>query len=157
MKDHTTSKPEGARRPHTVYVTDELWALLERHHLELRLATTAASPSKIDFVEQVIRVGLEAMGSPSVGQQVPRPRSSQSASRHKEEVPDTSPPLVPPSVPRPEESPSAEAARTPKPASEKISRHRLSAMERLMQASDPGRPAPIPSAAREPQRSKGEK
>ena len=57
MNDHTTAKTTESRRPHTIYLTDQVWEALERRHLELRLAG-AAPPSKIDFVEDVLRAGL---------------------------------------------------------------------------------------------------
>lgn len=44
-----------------LYLTEEVWQALGRRHLELRPQGTAPD-SKIGFVEQVLRVGLEAIG-----------------------------------------------------------------------------------------------
>jgi len=134
MNDHTTAKTPESRRPHTIYLTDQVWEALERRHLELRLAG-AAPPSKIDFVEDVLRAGLEAPAASSS----PKSRALGTATRRK--------PAPPPPPEAAERSTEAvpEAPSRPQPSPRVTPRR--SAMDRLMQASDPGRPAPIQSAA----------
>jgi hypothetical protein len=122
------------RDPHTVYLTPETWDALEHAYLEQRMAD-ASRISKIEFIEDLIRRGLPRAK--------PRPRAM----------------VAPPAAPMPAStsspagsggSPIAEPApvRRQRPTTEVTRRpRRNSALERLIQASDPGRPAPIDSAA----------
>jgi hypothetical protein len=116
------------RKPHTVYLTAELWSAIERSHLELRLQKPEA-PSKIEYIEQVLRAGLENL---SVGE-----RQRQQRQRRPTATPPSSPPEP------------ASATRQPTVGTTPpIAVHRRpTALERLKQASDPGQPAPIRSVA----------
>lgn len=110
------------RKPHTVYLTAELWSAIERSHLELRLQKPEA-PSKIEYIEQVLRAGLGHLSATG------RQRPSRPAA--------TPPPATPDPAPAPP------AVTTPPVAAQR----RPTALERLKQASDPGQPAPIRSVA----------
>ena len=129
----TDPNPKENRRPHTVYLTDDVWDAIERRHLEAKLSGEA--DSKIEFLEGLITTGLG--GNTPTAQR----RPSTAAARVTE-------PATPSAPAQPKEEPAAarEAKRTtPPPAAPKP--RRSSALDRLMQASDPGRPAPIASAA----------
>ena len=141
------------RRPHTVYLRDEIWDALDRSYLETRL-NSAASPSKIEFIEQVLEAGMETVAAQmsalssaednrrkptqTTAQRIPEktttdeggvdaPPLSGSAQRDEQETAESTSPTAPPLR--------GQAAR------------RSSALERLVRASEPGRPAPINSAA----------
>jgi hypothetical protein len=137
------------RRPHTVYLRDEIWEALDRRHLEARLSSSVP-PSKIEFIEQVLQAGMEALAAsttnlssteepaqdvqettaaPAISDsEADEPPLSGSSQRDEQVTLDTSRPTTPP--PR-----------------RQAGARRSSALERLVQASEPGRPAPINSAA----------
>lgn len=119
MTDDAARFADRRRRAHTVYLTEEVWQALGRRHLELRLQGTAPD-SKIEFVEQVLRVGLAAIGPKG---KAPAAWEAKPAAHQADEVEPT-------------------AAARPQSTS-----RRTTVMDRLLQASDPGRPAPIRSAA----------
>ena len=111
------------RKPHTVYLTDEVWSAVERGHLELRLRSPSA-PAKIEYIEQLLQAGL---GRLSRQDAAPRPSP---AAPPKKATDSPTPAAPPPAAPAPSRRPSA--------------------LERLKQASDPGQPAPIRSVADQP-------
>lgn len=114
-----------SRKPHTVYLTADVWSAIERGHLELRLREPSA-PSKIEYIEQVLRAGLTQLAP---------------AQRGRPWQPATTPPPAPTvSTEAPHVTP---AVTTPPIAAQR----RPTALERLKQASDPGQPAPIRSVA----------
>jgi hypothetical protein len=137
-------QPQVSRHPHTVYLTDEVWAALDRAHLETRLREGKAGPSKMEFVEATLSAGLAAIGE-SPARSLSRRRGCQDVDRVT--VTGAAEPAAP------GEQPATQSAAAP-PASEGTPEHeekrrvrRSGALERLKQASDPGRPAPIRSAA----------
>jgi hypothetical protein len=125
------------RDPHTVYLTPETWEALEQEYLQRRM-TGGPGVSKIEFIEDLIRTALPGRKTrtPSVRQ----PVAAGEASTTSEPTVQTEPPMV---KPTPAKRP------RPKPASPSL-RRKGSAIERLLEASDPGRPAPIVSAAGAP-------
>lgn len=125
MSTETSPPLTETRKPHTVYLTAELWSAIERSHLELRLQKSDA-PSKIEYIEQVLRAGLDHV---SAGQRQ-RPRRPAA-------TPQPAPP-APASAPQPTSTATRHPVTAPR---------RPTALERLKQASDPGQPAPIRSVA----------
>jgi hypothetical protein len=151
------------RGAHTVYLSDDLWHALERTYLELRLAGTG-QVSKVEFIEATMRAGLDLLN---------RPTESRPAS-HNAEEPTARNILSTAEISgletlskaqttmagvkasdKPKGDPENEATTyTTKPktdgqteAGTKRSGRRPNALDRLRQASDPGRPAPIHSVA----------
>lgn len=127
MSAESTSPLTENRKPHTVYLTGELWSAIERGHLELRLREPAA-PSKIEYIERVLQAGLERLSAPS-RQQARRTPLSPTAAQVATPEPVTA------QAPAPAAKPPA------------VTQRRPTALERLKQASDPGQPAPIRSVA----------
>jgi hypothetical protein len=132
-RDTTPRSITELRQPHTVYLTNEVWEALERMHLQARLSSPAP-PSKIEFIEEVLRAGMRRMAHaapPSLplpaapALEVP-PASNAATGISKEQ----------------EHEPSKRTAPVPS-----APRRRPSPVERLLKASDPGHPAPIRSAA----------
>ncbi|MDQ1447008.1 MAG: hypothetical protein QOI20_3472 [Acidimicrobiaceae bacterium] len=137
------------RRPHTFYLTASMWAELERRYFEQRLA--GGTLSKIAFLEELLRSGLAESSTRTKPQAVaargarveastpPDPAGSTSAA--------TSPAADTPTPPRAKPKTTPATSRPPRAPVE-----RSSALNRLREASDPGRPPPIDSAAplREP-------
>jgi hypothetical protein len=121
------------RPPRTVYMTDELWNDIEQAHMQLRLAAPHTTPrSKIEFTEEVIRLGLAELRRRAhqpvpTGDDATTPRERETAAPTPQ-VEELSPAPAPPPT-RPLPSP------------------RRSAADRLREASNPGRPARIQSAA----------
>jgi len=139
------------RRGHTIYITQEVWTALDRRYLESRIQS-AGGLSKMEFIEQVLLAGMEAV----------RPGGTvRPAARSQSEAPPTRSRAAKLTTPRAIEADAGESeARAPDPASEvktkepvasretpAASNRRASALDRLKQASEPGRPAPIRSAA----------
>lgn len=134
----TTSRPILENRAaHTVYLSDELWDSLERVHLERRLAGSAGV-SKVEFLETVMAAGLRSFQHPPPAQ----PETTDGAAKTdvRESSPAGSPLEVVP------DSSVARLAERPPPVTAS-SKRRPNPMERLLQASDPGHPAPIRSVA----------
>ena len=121
------------RDPHTVYLTVETWDALEHAYLQQRMAD-ASRASKIEFIEDLIRRGLPGRG---------RVRALASPSPAANTEPAPSPAAA--SSPTPAEPAARRRRRSPTEPAPRP--RRKSALERLIQASDPGRPAPIESAA----------
>jgi hypothetical protein len=132
-----------SRDPHTVYLTPETWEALEQEYLQRRMAG-GPGVSKIEFIEDLIRGALPGRKTrtPSVRQ----PVAAGATSAITEPVPPTNPPVATPTP--------ARRAR-PKSGAPTV-RRKNSALERLLEASDPGRPAPIVSAAGAPAGGAGE-
>jgi hypothetical protein len=107
-----------ARRPRTVYLSDELWDALERLYVEERMRRPGEA-SKIAVVEQVVRLGI-----------------AEWRRRH-------APAVLPaePQAPTP-----ARTGRTTSKAA-RARQPRVSPVQRLLLASDPGRAPDIPSVA----------
>lgn len=122
------------RDPHTVYLTPETWEALEQEYLQRRMAG-GPGVSKIEFIEDLIRTALPGRKSrtPSVRQAAP---TSETSATTEQAVRDEPPPATPARVRR----------SRPKPTAAPV-RRKNSALQRLLEASDPGRPAPIVSAA----------
>ena len=118
------------RGAHTVYLSDDLWHALERTYLELRLAGTG-QVSKVEFIEATMRAGLGLLS---------KAQTTMAGVKASD---------------KPKGDPENEATTyTTKPktdgqteAGTKRSGRRPNALDRLRQASDPGRPAPIHSVA----------
>ncbi len=154
MRHTGTRSAMEKRSGHTVYLTDELWAELDRRYYELRAASPRA-PSKIAFIEQILRAGLSATAP---GRATAPPRQPSGASSTRSSAPAVSAsedeaashvsrgadPRAEP--PRPEPAPMAASPS----AAGRPTQRRHGALERLKQASDPGHPAPIRSAAGTP-------
>ena len=121
------------RDPHTVYLTPDTWEALEQEYLQRRMAG-GPGVSKIEFIENLIRSALPGrkVRTPAVRQPVVSEPSISS-----EPSAETQPTIAPPAPSR--KSPPKRVGAQP--------RRRNSALERLLEASDPGRPAPIVSAA----------
>jgi hypothetical protein len=117
------------RQPHTVYLTAGLWAELERRYLQQRL--DGGTESKIALIERILWDGLAVSasepGTPAAAVPQAAPRRSKPAAKQ------------PAKPARP---------RDPKPPT---TRPRVAtkdgALARLREASDPGKPAMIDSAA----------
>ncbi|MDQ6945219.1 MAG: hypothetical protein M3256_02865 [Actinomycetota bacterium] len=145
--DRGADEPRG---PHTLYLTRRLWGELERRYLEQRLA--GGTLSKIAYLEQLLWAGL---GRPPSGDGVPQPPPARSRAvaplkdQNQEKVGAAPRPLTPPPgpdqvpVPGP---PTSETTSRPEPPRPDPPR-RSGALDRLRQASDPGRPTQIDSAA----------
>jgi hypothetical protein len=123
------------RDPHTVYLTPETWEALEQEYLQRRMAG-GPGVSKIEFIEDLIRTALPGrkIRTPSVRQAV---ATSEAPATTEQVVQGEPPPVATPAPPK---------RSRPKPAAPPA-RRKNSALERLLEASDPGRPAPIVSAA----------
>jgi len=124
-----------SRDPHTVYLTPDTWEALEQEYLQRRMAG-GPGVSKIEFIEDLIRTALPGRKSrtPSVRQAV---ATSVTSATIEQVVQDEPPPVATP----------APAKRSrPRPVAPTV-RRKNSALQRLLEASDPGRPAPIVSAA----------
>jgi len=151
MRSEPDAKITENRRAHTVYLTPSLWNALERRHLELRLQGSD-TVSKIEFVELVLLAGLDAL-SGGVGQrratQSPkRSDDSPSSAKRREKAGEPASASEAPVTQAAPETAETVGAESPQAApSTAQPRRRTSALERLKQASDPGRPAPIHSAA----------
>jgi hypothetical protein len=147
------------RGAHTVYLSDEIWDALERTYLELRLAGTGRV-SKVEFIEATMRAGLDVLSRPTENS----PANHNAAGSIRRKVPgdaetsgletpsktETSMAHVMTSA-KPESGPETPETHTAKPKTggqtRSGTRGRPSALDRLRQASDPGRPAPIHSVA----------
>jgi hypothetical protein len=129
MKRATQRPITETRQAHTIYLTAEVWDALERAHLQARLAD-ADSRSKIEFIEEILKLGMQALA----GQNGVSPTS--------DEVPTAQSQIPTRRGPDPADTPNASPE-----ASQPRTRRRSSPVERLLQASDPGRPAPIRSVA----------
>lgn len=153
MKQKAERPITELRHPHTVYLVDEVWGALERMHLEARLRSPRA-PSKIEFIEEVLRTGMRRMAdvTRAVTVEAPVPAAAVETGADEAEVPTLTPTparraatprgavrMAAPRQKRAEAEPPV--ATTPPP------RRRTSPVERLLQASEPGRPAPIRSVA----------
>jgi hypothetical protein len=137
-----------SRHPHTVYLTDDAWQALDRAYLELRLRVSDP-PSKIEFVEQVLAAGLKQWGRGKDGStpSTTAPRATSPDAPTRTETAKTRAPQRPkppdgarrrePSRSKPPPDGPAQAAAAPRPP----------ALQRLLQASDPGRPPAIHSGA----------
>ncbi len=139
------------RRGHTIYVTQEVWTVLDRRYLESRIQSAGAL-SKIEFIEQVLLAGMDAVTPGS---------TVQLAARSQSEAPTPRSRAAKPAAPRAIEVGAGESeAETAAPVAEvkteepvpsrempPASNRRANALDRLKQASEPGRPAPIRSAA----------
>jgi len=160
MRSEPDAKITENRRAHTVYLTPALWNALERRHLELRLQGSD-TVSKIEFVEQVLLAGLDAL-SAGAGQDVlargagqqratqspKRSDDSPSSAKRREKVDEpASASETPVTQAAPEIAETVGVESLQAAPSTAQPRRRTSALERLKQASDPGRPAPIHSAA----------
>ena len=148
-QDHVEPEP---RRPHTFYLTSALWNELERRYLEERLA--GRSLSKIAFLEHVLRSGLDNArsdrGTEPTATTSSRTRrqpatGQRSASGDSKETPPSADPDEPRLSADVAASGTMDAPDTPR--SPARSGSRSSALSRLREASDPGRPPPIESAA----------
>ena len=147
------------RGAHTVYLSDEIWDALERTYLELRLAGTGRV-SKVEFIEATMRAGLDVLSRPTESS----PANHNAAGSIKRKAPgaaETS------GLEKPSKTETSMArvmiSEEPEVGPEKPKTHttktkrggqtgagtgaRPSALDRLRQASDPGRPAPIHSVA----------
>ena len=128
-----------AREPHTVYLRPDLWAALDRHHLELRL-NGRVSDSKIEFVEQVLEAGLGALSGEREARRQRTVSPRDGGSREQ-----------PPESATKGQAAGGEGSRTDRSNERKDASHtpqrRINPVDRLLQASDPGRPASIRSAA----------
>jgi len=154
MRSEPDAKITENRRAHTVYLTPALWNALERRHLELRLQGSD-TVSKIEFVEQVLLAGLDALSSGAgqrrATQSPKRSDDSRSSAKRREKAgepasaSETPVTQVAPEAPEAAETVGAESLQAAPSTAQP--RRRTSALERLKQASDPGRPAPIHSAA----------
>lgn len=148
MTDDAAKLADRRRRAHTVYLTEEVWQALGRRHLELRLQGTAPD-SKIEFVEQVLRMGLAAIGpkgkAPAAWETKPagQPHGTEAAVAAVDKA-DEQPRPAPGYGPAAHQADEAEPTANARPQS---TPRRTTVMDRLLQASDPGRPAPIRSAA----------
>ena len=153
-----------SRRQHSIYVTDDIWEALNRRHLEVQL-TTPEPPSKIEFLEDVIRRGLAATGStaeprrrPSMPTKADQPGAPAVEEGRAPAAPDAPRSAVTPVPPSPPEStardaedvPAAEPAAPVKRSAAPAPRRPRGAVAMLLQASDPGQPARIRSAADDP-------
>ncbi len=122
------------RRPHTVYLTQELWDALDRLYLQSRLEGSATS--KIELIERVLNAGIKAIGADDRNPEtrppkhISQPKRTQTKPTRRRATNQPKPKAV---------SPPGSTAR------------RGSALERLKLASDPGRPTTIASAARSPE------
>lgn len=131
------------RGAHTVYLSDETWEALERCYLQLRLAGKETT-SKIEFIEATMQAGLEALTKLAKG----RPSTN-----NTEEPTATIVNTLPNNPQLSKEEPTFASRNNPvaQPNRTELSRSRnrarSSALDRLRQASDPGRPAPIQSVA----------
>lgn len=139
------------RRGHTIYVTQEVWTALDRRYLESRIQS-AGGLSKMEFIEQVLLAGMEAVKPGSTVRPAARSQSEAAPARSRS---------AKPAAPRAIEAVTGESeAATAAPAAEvkteepvpsretpATSNRRANALDRLKQASEPGRPAPIRSAA----------
>lgn len=140
------------RRPHTVYLTDELWEMLDRRHLETRLSSSTP-PSKIEFIEQVLKAGMEALADATEDRSSPeknRRRVTRSIQGRAEKTATTDQPAAKSPIAGSAQQDEREVVEKTVPATAPPVRRpprRSSALERLVQASEPGRPAPINSAA----------
>jgi hypothetical protein len=137
-----------SRRPHTVYLSADLWGELDRLHLEMRLRTPEA-PSKIEFIEQVLTTGMNAIRRKGSTEPDPEGRSggvgAVEASRAAPEATKTAKgpalsdlPVERRSKPQGSKgqgSPKRPAARTVQAPAPK----RAGPLDRLLAASDPGR------------------
>jgi len=154
MRSTEDSRVVENRRPHTVYLSQSLWDMLERRHLEARLQS-ADAVSKIEFVEQVLQAGLDTLARPAESSRRQRePLQEKRQSQANAEPPAAAAASEPAMVATSEDTVPGQPteAETPRAVGKKQtepSRRRPSAMERLKQASDPGRPAPIRSVAGE--------
>lgn len=142
------------RRPHTFYLTNPVWEELERRYLEQRLA--GGTLTKIAFVETVLRAGLDSSTSTGPPKATRPPARKTAAPRQPTSSASGTPTPQGPVV---ADEASTGAASRPLPAAQSRTDssasqtpNRSTALTRLRQASDPGRPAPITSAApiREP-------
>ena len=147
------------RGAHTVYLSDETWDALERTYLELRLAGTGGV-SKVDFVEATMRAGLDVLSKPAenaaAGHNAPG-STTRTVSGASEISGLETPSEAQTSMARVMISEEPEVGpEKPKTHTTKTKRGgqtgagtgaRPSALDRLRQASDPGRPAPIHSVA----------
>ncbi len=145
------------RRPHTFYLTDQLWEELERRYLQERLAGT--TETKIGFVEEVLRAGLASSRGATGAQPGETTASKQRGTSARRDVgkaaapthhraPGTLPPVAPAPAGAEVDDSDAPAAGARKAAPARPSRTaRSGALARLRDASDPGRPPPINSAA----------
>jgi hypothetical protein len=142
------------RRPHTLYLTDATWQELERRYLEQRLA--GGDLTKIAFAEEVLRSGLTAHAGATSRRTVTTARRMPSGRAPELEAGATDEPASeaqrpqerterPPSPPRPIDPPPAKAGERPPTAPPRAPKR--GALARLREASDPGRPPVIPSAA----------
>jgi hypothetical protein len=139
------------RRPHTVYLRDELWDALDRRYLETRLSSPTP-PSKIEFIEKVLKAGMETLAAAAADvssaeknrKKPPQPAQAMlektTTSENRTDMSTTSDST---------QSDEQETAEKTSPATSptRQASRRSSALRRLMQASEPGRPAPINSAA----------
>ncbi len=151
MRSEPDAKITENRRAHTVYLTPSLWNALERRHLELRLQGSD-TVSKIEFVERVLLAGLDALSSGAgqrrATQSPKRSDDSRSSAKRREKVDEpASASEAPVTQVAPEAVENAGVESLQAAPSTAQPRRRTSALERLKQASDPGRPAPIHSAA----------
>jgi hypothetical protein len=141
----------ASRRARTVYMAPHVWDAIERCYFEMRLRESDG-PSKIEFFEQLVEDGLRTLSR----RVAPTPTKSQpTRPPHPERVTtsslpasaaanastlvrplDTAPSTVAPDHPR-------SSRQLPGPPKKR----RMSPLDRLVLASDPGRPAPIHSAA----------
>ncbi len=146
--DRGADEPRG---PHTLYLTRRLWDELERRYLEQRLA--GGMLSKIAYLEQLLWAGLGRASSGDEAPPQPTPTHSRSGAPLKDQDQDpvdVAPrPLTPPPEPDQVKVPGpATTERTSRPAPPRPDQSRRSgALDRLRQASDPGRPTQIDSAA----------
>jgi hypothetical protein len=146
-----TAKTEN-RRPHTVYLTDKIWDALDRLYLETRLNSTTP-PSKIEFIEQVLEAGMETLAAEIAGRssaEDDRKGTTQAVQETAEKATADADRTNAPNLSRGTQQDEQEMPQTTSPATP-LPRHqasrRSSALERLVRASEPGRPAPINSAA----------
>lgn len=123
------------RQAHTVYLTGEVWHALSRRHLELRLQGTAPD-SKIEFIEQVLRVGLEAVGQKATLSSIEAGMGIAAGEADRQPRPGST-----------DRTAAREGGADKPPSQLRSASQRSKVMDRLLQASDPGRPAPIHSAA----------
>ena len=151
MRSEPDAKITENRRAHTVYLTPALWNALERRHLELRLQGSD-TVSKIEFVERVLLAGLDALsagaGQRRATQSPKRSDDSPSSAKRREKAGEPASASEAPVTQAAPEAVENVGAESPQAATSTAQpRRRTSALERLKQASDPGRPAPIHSAA----------
>lgn len=159
MSRQPASPVTYSRHPHTVYLTEQLWEALDRLYLELRLRMPDP-PSKIEFIERVLEAGMAKVveGDPAPAKAgTAAPATDPMASgglRSGGEAMSTSsvPPArsTAPARPTSTRRSGGRAAKAPRAATEPAASaggpkapkatSRTRPLDRLLQASDPGRP-----------------